>query len=399
MTDRNSDINALPGSGRSPITNAGRVAINGHLAEQIIRERIENHRRGLTLYQGPVNDWVFTIYPREIVLEEKLPSVSKNRYKSLNPFVLSTVNAAFKKGDSLWEITEGLDFRGVAGGQGAKYDERGQNPEIDLALVQGGLITMKNTGQKRIQNNSLLYWSLPPLHDPYEKGIRGSSRMVIHTVSYEPSLDKLSEDTLGELMTRKEDSFRSEYDKEFRYPIQEGARNMKQAIMQIFLDALHTFLMSGIVKLDLKAIENQSVRQTNSTRYSNDTSKNRAEIFRKIASSLELLNIQKKSDDPNFKFKDPAPNSDREISLLEFAIDVVLGKRESSLIFPLVDGTHALPSGFQGKVVQNQKAVLSDLFSAINKSNNFVTRRIFGKALTPAQPGQDMDVLLQRYSS
>ena len=33
MTDRFNDINATGGLGRSPITNAGRVATNGHLDE------------------------------------------------------------------------------------------------------------------------------------------------------------------------------------------------------------------------------------------------------------------------------------------------------------------------------------------------------------------------------
>ena len=44
-------------------------------------------------------------------------------------------------------------------------------------------------------------------------------------------------------------------------------------------------------------------------------------------------------------------------------------------------------------------AMLSDLFAAINTGNQFTTRRIFAKTLSPAQPGKEFDVLLQRYSS
>ena len=66
-------------------------------------------------------------------------------------------------------------------------------------------------------------------------------------------------------------------------------------------------------------------------------------------------------------------------------------------MLPLENGTRTLPTGIRGEIIKNQRSAISDLFAGINSANRFVTRRIFAKAMSPAEPGKDMDVNMGRY--
>lgn len=397
MTDRFADINSIGESGRNPITNAGRVAINGHLNEEEILQRIDNYTRGNTLYPGPTGDVVWTIFPREICLEEKIESTgTRNKHKMHAPFVLATANAMGNKGDKVWELVEQMEYRGVAGGQGAKYDRQGDSPEIDLSLVQGGVITLRNTGPKRIENNKWVYWGLPDPASPYDRGIRGSQRMPFTTHQYDPTLDKLTEETLADIMMSSPSAVNG-FEQEHRWPIQEGAENMKLVIAQIYLGALHTFLMSGLVKFDGNAINNPQLRQQNAASYSQNQDA-RKNLLRFIGAALGARDLQSKASDAKITFRVDL-TSDRQTSLKEYALDVFLARKDSALVLPLTEGTRALPSGDAGILIKNQKATISDLFAAINKTNHYTTRRIFCKTIVPSEPGKEFDALLMRYSS
>ncbi len=401
MTDRFADINSIGESGRNPITNAGRVAINGHVNEEEIIERKDNYTDQTTLFPGPTEDTDFAIYPRELCIEEKIPlSGTRNRHKMHAPYVLSVVNAGFKKGEAIWAVTERLDFRGIAGGQGAKYDSDGQSPEIDLALVQGGLSTLRNTGPKRIPNNTWIYWSLPDPKSPYDRGIRGSTRQPYWTMPYEPKLDRLSEYTLAYLMSNPAVAMSKNagnFDQQYRFPIQDAAVLMREVVAQIYLDALHTFLTSGLVRLDAGAFENARTRAQNAISYTSNRT-TRTNILRLVGAALGVRDVQRKSTDPKITFR-PDPASETETTLGAFAVDVFLARKDYALMVPLTAGTRAVPTGDSGNLLRNQTGVLSDLFAAINRGNEFTTRRIFAKTMSPAEPGKEMDVLLQRYSS
>jgi hypothetical protein len=85
-------------------------------------------------------------------------------------------------------------------------------------------------------------------------------------------------------------------------------------------------------------------------------------------------------------------------SLAEFAIDAMVPTEDSHLILPLLPGGRT-PGGDEGQIVRNQKNTIHHLMMAITASDDFYKQRIFAKALSPAEPGKEMDVILGKYSS
>ncbi len=413
MTDRFSDITATGGLGRNPITNAGRVAVNGHLDVATIRERKIKHSAGKSLYAGPVDDDAFRVLARDICVSER---ISWNRTKKQAPHILSVVNGGFKQGLEIWQVIESLQFEGLAGGHGARFDSRNEAPELDLALVRGGVTTIVNSGPKRIANGQRIYWSVPPPKSPYERAARGSNRMPLHTMPYDPTLDALTEDTMGSLMMRSAQAQTlatgpgsmtststtavdtdTDTEPEHRRPIQEGADNTRQAVCQIMLEALHVFLTSGLVSVNPAALRDPAIRAQNAGTYAQDE-RARRELLRVVAGELGCRDMHKKPGDPKITFRaDPAV--DRETTLAEFALDVFLAKKDEALLMPLAPGTRAVPNGDPGVIVRNQKAGMSDLLAGMNTSNQFVLRRVFGTAISPAEPGREFDILLGTYSA
>lgn len=412
MTDRFADINSSGGLGRQPITNVGRVAINGHLDAATIRERKGKHSDGRSLYGGPVDDDAFKVFARDICVSERGSSAHSstwNRYKTQAPLILSVLNGGFKKHTPLWQVIESLQFAGLAGGQGARFDSRNESPEIDLALVWGGLATVVNSGPQRIANGQLVYWTVPPVDEPYERALRGSKRMPLHTMPYDPALDTLTEDTLANLMTQSARvmtpgppaaaaaAAAADMEPEHRRPIQEGADNMRQVVCQVMLEALHVFLTSGLVSMNPAAVIDPRVRAKNAGMYAANE-RVRRDLLRVVAAALGCKDVHRKPGDPKITFRaDPAV--DRETTLAEFALDVFLGRKDEALLMPLAPGTRAVPNGDSGVLVRNQKAGMSDLLAGVNNANHFVSRRIIGRAVSPAEPGREFDILLGKYAS
>ena len=395
MTDLFSDINSEGGIGRSPITQAGRVATNGHLDENEILERKDRLRQRTSLFTGLEDDPSFSIFRREICLQLKTNrNHVRNRYKFNAAYILSTLNGAFKKTDKVWEAIEQLEFQGLAGGQGAKYDSSYNNPEIDVSLVRGGMITMVNTGPKKIQNGDHVYWTLPDPENPYQKESRGKYRILPQTLPYDTKLDIFTETSLREMITEKN---YTESDIDSRYPILEGIKNFKQVIMQIHLNALHTFLMSGIVVIDEEALEFDKKDKRNANRR---TYQDREGILIRIAKQLELRDMANSyTKDSKIKFNPFPENTEREIDLIDYAMKILLAQERNSFLLPLDEASDAVPAGPRGTIIKNQRSLLSDFFSSVNSVTEFTRKRIFGKAISPADPQKEFDIYLGKYSS
>lgn len=397
MTDRFTDINSIGNLGRNPNTPAGRIAINGHIDQNEFRNRKDNAKKERTFFQGPTDDQSFVIFPRDLCVQKKNYMGTKNIHRVHDPYVFSTLNGYGHKSDKLFQIIEQLEFRGLAGGQGAKYDSTGKSPEVDLALVQGGVNTITNTGPDRIMNGDLIYWTVPPREKAYERGRRGSERMVLHTMPYKPDLDELSEDTLYELIMKKSMTYLiSNKNMDPRWPIMEGAKNLQQTVMQIYLDALHTFLVSGVVKLEPN-YRQEKTRIKNTNNYTDPRIlEERTNFLQFIGSSLGIKELSKLKEDQKITFR-PNPKADTISTLSEFAMEVYFAKKNYALLAPLSEGTQTLPTGIKGILIKNQKSANSDMFSSIIKTNDFTKRRIFAKASTPADPGKEMDIILGHY--
>ena len=400
MTDRFNDINAMGGLGRSPITTAGRVATNGHLDEAEILKRKERLTKGTSLYGGTQLDEVFWANPREICLQLRTTNKRRrNLHKAQAAYILTTLNGAFKKGDKLSEVIEKLEFQGVAGGQGAKYDHTNTSPEIDLALQRGGLTTMRNTGRKRIKNGDPVYWTLPDPDDPYDKGQRNSGRMPVQTAPYDPYLDSLTEASLRELLIKSSDGTGMDNQIDPRFPLMEGAKNVKQVVSQLYVNAIHTFLMSGIVKLDIDALNDEDLRSRNSVDYKNNL-EYRQNFLEWVSFQFNLRDVNVISDKGPIKIKPYSQHPQKERTLSEYAMEVFLARNKDAFLLPLEKGTNGVPPGNRGAIIRNQRGLLSDFFAAVNRANEFTKRRIIGKAITPADPGKPFDIYLGNgYSS
>lgn len=369
---------------RRPITEVGRIVHNGFIDEKGIEVIKSRAKKGNTLYPGPVDNQVFIIFPREVCLENMDPAWPKQNDA---PYVLSVANGSFRKNQSVAEVTEQMRFRGFAGGQGARYTD-GENQENQLALVIGGSMTVRNTGPKRIDNGDRVMWQIPDPKDPYERYSPQSERMPYQLVPFNPIFDKLTAQSLVRILTQNPVMPPSE--QKYKTPLIEGAHNLRQTVLQIQLEGIHTILTSGLVKLDLEAFKSSSrrKRRENASQYQNPDI--RKEVLKRLSEHLGLREFTLKDKD-KFTFI-PDFGSGKEMTLAEAMLDVFAARTPNSLMIPMQG--KSLTGDCRSALIRNQKQVLENLFSAINSANYFTESRIVGMANTPADPGQEFDILI-----
>ncbi len=375
------DINSYGQEEGTSITTAGRVVINTRLDEREIMARKDASARDLALYNGPVEDDSFRVLPGEIVFEEK----ERGRagvMTSDQTLVLSTVNGAFSKGESLSVITDRLDYRGVAGSEGGRYDSTGRNPQSYFPALIGGLTTMKNTGKEQILNGDRIYWALPNPKDTNGPDYRRGGRKVLQTKAYDPRADTLTVKNMRAYMSKPAADLEGDAAVDPRAPLVEGAETMKQAMLQLFLEALHVFMKTGIVKYDPETLRNERTRKTNANAYR--SAENRSEFLFGIARELGIKGMHGDAERTNVLFENE--------TLEEIASSVIVGCESSSMLFKPVDGKL---TGSAMTLVKNQKAVLSKILYSVDRVRHFTTRRIFATAVSSAAPGQRIDVLLR----
>ncbi len=387
MTDAYMRINSHGQEEGTSITTAGRVVINTRLDEREILARKEASARDQALYNGPVEDDSFRVLPGEIVFEEK-DHGRTSIVTSDGSLVLSTLNGAFSKGESLSVITDRLDYRGVAGSEGGRYDSTGRNPHVHFPALIGGLTTMTNTGKKQIRNGDRIFWSLPDPKDINEMDIRNGGRKVLQTNPYDPRADTLTIETMRAYMSTSAAALQGNPDVDLRAPLVQGAETMKQAWLQLFLEALHVFMMTGIVKYDPNILTNAEERRKNINEYqSTGGAKERKTFLSNIALQLGIKNV--------YALGDIRPKNlqvDGE-SLEQIASSVMVGLKMSSMLFKPVDDADL--KGNEKILVRNQSAVLSKILNSVDRARHFTLRRIFATAVSSAAPGQKMDVLLR----
>ncbi len=387
MTDAYMDINTSGEQDGTSITTAGRVAINVRLDEREILARKDASARDLALYNGPVEDESFRVLPGEIVFEEK----ERGRtgvMTSDQTIVLSTVNGAFSKGESLSVVTDRIDYRGVAGSQGGRYDSTGRNPLPHFPALLGGLTTMMNTGKQQILNGDQIFWNLPDPKDTNGMDYRRGGRKVLQTKPYDPRADTLTVENMRTYMSTLAADLKGNADVDPRAPLVEGAETMKQAMLQLFLEALHVFMSTGIVAYNPKILDDPRTRQTNADAYrSKENEGERKKFLFAVARELGIKGAHATGGTNRIQF---APN---DKSLEEIASSVIVGREQNSMLFTAVD--RAKLTGDARALVKNQRAVLSKILYSVDRVRHFTTRRIFGKAVSPAAPGQRMDVLLR----
>ena len=377
-----------------PITPAGRVAPNGLLDrdEIRIRQATAHNPERPSMYGGMVDDQAYDIFQFDMCVEVVRPDVSRIDYAEPQPFVLSVLNGAFSSRDTVATILPRLQFRGFASAE-AKYDPSNNETQLGLALQQGGLITIKNTGPKNIRNGDWVYFDVPDPRNPYEKNPRGSGRIVFVTKPYDPMQDKVFSDTLASGLSAPNGVRQS-------HELAEGAKYMRQAIVQAFHDAFFAFATSGLMKFDPVALTPGAAgvlaRSANAQLFTgvDVTDDQRVGYLRRLAIELGLRGFQRPQGEEAIKVALGAAG--QQISLDQYVMDVFLGMTPSALMAALVPGvgTRELPAGSPGQLVMNQQAALSNMVDGIVATNFSVRRRVFGRAMSSATPGNKFDVFL-----
>lgn len=155
-------VNARPRV--NPITQGGRVVVNGFKDERELAQRHAKEHRGAALYKGPLNDAHYTMSAGEIALTLKKASRSRalgTGNSTINAF--SSLNGAGEYGLTREDYVETLDFGGIVQAE-SKQDSTNQSNDRQCVLVIGGLFTMVNTSTERINSGDLLYWDTPDPH-------------------------------------------------------------------------------------------------------------------------------------------------------------------------------------------------------------------------------------------
>ena len=393
MTDIAFELNSTNGMGRNPITQAGKVVYNGFKDHNLIKIFKAQLRTGKNFYPGPTSDENYSIQQREVVYSRRKGTNAKKG----SMHVLSSVNAGFDKKDPLWKIISEHEIRGVAVTR-SLLDSTGANPEIDVVVQTGGLVTTVNTGPKKINNGDSVFMEWPDPNKPFASQPRNSEKQLLWTMPYDPCMDALTESNIWEIM--KDPATISEYESDINKPIVRGAINFKKFLLTTSVLAIHSALSAGIVSMPVNALDDdkdaKNKRKTRGDTYMSVDAlgvPKRKPFIKKLARLYGITDEEKKRLEVVFPHKigtKPVLGD-----LADHVIETFSGKDNNFLVFPLQEGK---VTNDEKKLVMSQQCLLSDAFQAINETNEYRRGRIIGKALTPAKPNEEFDMIVGRYT-
>lgn len=200
MTDIYLDVNSSSGkSNVGPISQGGRVVVNGHFDTIHLNEIKKNLKSQISAYPGPLDTQ--HIYTRQSDLLVRTKTIYGRRHDLNAPLnaVWSTTNGAFLKSQKYWEKLESVEFAGFAQYMTDNDNDLGQN---GLVCVIGGLLTVKNTGPHKINNGDLILWDLPDIKNPTEYGKPNSERQPFLTVPYAPLRNSMNITMVSEMLDK-----------------------------------------------------------------------------------------------------------------------------------------------------------------------------------------------------
>lgn len=394
MTDIAFELNSTNGMGRNPITQAGKVVYNGFKDHNLINIFKAQIRTGQNFYPGPTNDEDYSIQQREVVYSRRKGTNAKKG----SMHVLSSVNAGFDKKDPLWKIISEHEIRGIAVTR-SLLDSTGVNPEIDVVVQSGGLATVVNTGTRKINNGDSVYMEWPDPDKPYATQPRNSQKQLLWTMPLDPCMDALTESNIWEIM--KDPATISEYERDINKPIVRSAINFKQFLLKLSVFAIHSALSAGIVTAKDIALEDtkraKEQRRLNGEQYMSLDSvgvPKRKPFIKRLARLYGITDEEKKKLEVVF----PQKLGKKQVvgDLADHVIETFSGKDNNFLVLPLQESGKMTSD--EKKLVMSQQSLLADAFQAINEANEWKRGRVIGKALTPANPGEEFDMLLGRYT-
>jgi len=401
MSDATFEINSEGGIGTNPISQAGRVVINGHRDCEQIANNEAALKKGTSYYPGPIDDDSSSIFPREPVFTRKMNHNRKRKAKSEATYFLSTTNGGFHKSQSHWEIVGELEFPGFAGSR-AKADRTNKSPEVDFTVVIGGLLTIVNTGPDRINNGDAIYIDIPDPENPFEIGRKNSTRQVLLTMPFKPTeKDQITEDTLLKILAEPRDS----KDRIKNQPIYDAAEALHTTILTGALTAWDAALSTGLFSLDAIALSQdigEHIRTANILEYE----AHRPAMLKKLGAHLGLFANAKDRKNGQREMltvrsrKLGKSTAASEETLQAYVSKTMLGKDSAyyiSRLTPDHNGRPKIPQGHEGYLMGLQTSFLNNLLTVVHRGNEYKKRRIVARALSPADKGKELDVLVGRF--
>jgi len=396
------DSNAYGSTGDNPIMTAGRVAINGSVDSTLIRTRRHTAGQGASLYGGDTSDESFTIMPHDPVFEQrKAGNLRRNRTVGNDTYapVLSTFNGAGNKGDSVATFMSNILFRGFAGGDGARGDTTGRNSgdNRDIAIIQAGTLTTRNTGPTRIEAGDTIVWMAPMPGDKrsYDRGIVGSKRIMPYLLPFRVGAQLANSFRISDLLRDPKARDWSNTDAALTV----AAVRTRKAIKSSIILAAHVLFMLGFAQPVQGAFSPGAVgvqaRQAASAQFraahpvGGRTGVDRRALYTALAGALEFPKISKSSG-AHFDGEGLTP----EASAANYAA-AVFASGPLHMLSPASPVTHKAEPGDFGELTRLQRAYIGDVMSAADASNMEARSRIVGVCLAGGMPGETIDLFMK----
>lgn len=352
---------------RDPITTQGRVAYNAFRDNAQIAQRKDLAKKGLTLYGGSSEDASLSIYPGDLCFTTSgSTSMGMPRKRLYQTFVMSTLNQAFEKGESMDKVRASIRFAGVAGASGARLDCA--YPEDDLAIVIGGLQTLQNTGPERINNGEFVVWDVPV---PGMMPKNDMDRFVLVTRPYKPDHDENFRKEVGDMIARASNS------KDHMTEVKKAALRLRHLLLASAITAFDSLLRMGFISadgIDAMLRVDDATRASNARNYDARSGATLSNLSGALGISTMLTSgtsapsfastyLESLTGSEGGKL-DRENNADRTVSILE----------------------------------TQRKNFISNLFLVVNAASDDVRSRVIGQALSPADPNGAFDCIMGHYS-
>lgn len=379
-------------NGINPVASKPQVIVNVFRDEDEITNRINNSRERTAYFNNAdTSPESMSVYQNEIVFGVRGTRRRGNEWITCG---LSTLNGAFKSGDKPYNIIEKIQFLGVAITKSV-YDAYERHAEDNFVVQIGGNRTMKNTGCKRINNGDFIYWELPDPNNPFNATRRNDhTRILLWTTPYDPQLDRLTRDALTHYIHESVELDDNKKD----YPIYQAARDLSEAMKEFFVLSVHILLITGIVDIDSfdDFIADRFDEMSENARKTHADPGKRQQLLINLSKKLGLLEpTSKQRQRYQLEFPGTDDITNIKTSLSDAVLNTFTASTKDYRVAQLQN--KSVPPGELGNLYNNQTILVSKLFNALIQGENFKKKRIFGKALTSADPGQDFDIVIGSY--
>ena len=367
-------------SGTNPITQGGRVVVNGFPDHIEVADRKISLQNNRSLYKGPVTDAHYHMARGEIALARRSQN-GESRYTATGDstvYVTTALNGAGSSSQTREDLIEQLWLAGIVQ-LWIEYDSSNKQSDVAGAIVIGGLFTIPNMGPERIVAGDLVFWDLP---DPNLAAIESN-----------PHIDGTPDDKILPFMRRYVPSEHAATKSAvFRHlATLIGLDNSDSSVDSVMRSerakvagygaAFYNALKMGVL-LGLAAIEESNGRQAGEDGLVN------------IAKNLGLVGTRQKQEQAT------AANFDKIFVQKLFGMSIgndgspISGTTSTLLFAAAAQGKYdESPAGLaKSELSKRQASVVDELLTGLSGMRHFVGRRVFGVARGTGDPGDDIDV-------